>query len=175
MKTKFGIIIAIIAIVGIGVYFYTSNNTIQNVAGTEKEKVADVNEDSNKDISETNDLPASDSETESELIEEFPIDMSESDIQSAIHHMSHTKVYAEEKWGYLVPSQGKIDRLLEVVKENSDEYIHSELYISILERWSAGDFSNAVEDHNDIWDLQGGTIGEATRLLTEEEEEDYTE
>ncbi|WP_147535160.1 DUF6241 domain-containing protein [Bacillus marasmi] len=101
---------------------------------------------------------------------EFPADLREDQVQSAIHHMSHTKVYAEEKWGSLKPTQERIDRLIIVVEENRDQYNHAELYLDILKNWQAGDFSHAVSDHNMIWNLQGGTIGEATRLLAENEE-----
>ncbi len=74
-------------------------------------------------------------------------------------------------------TQEKVDRLLTVVKMN--DYKYKDLYISILERWSKGDFSNAVDDHNKIWELQGGddttNSGRATRLLSPEEEEQYIE
>ncbi|MFV8828220.1 DUF6241 domain-containing protein [Alkalihalobacterium sp. APHAB7] len=40
-------------------------------------------------------------------------------------------------------------------------------------RSTKGDFSQAVYDHNVIWEIQGGTVGKATRLLTEEEEREY--
>ncbi len=87
--------------------------------------------------------------------------------------MSHAKVLATEKWSHLEPTQERIDRLLDVVERNQNILDHSDLYIRILERWQASNFSNAVTDHNSIWDLQGETIGEATRLLTKEEEAEY--
>ena len=69
----------------------------------------------------------------------------------------------------------KVDRLLAVCKMN--DYEHNDLYIPILERWSKGDFSNAVDDHNKIWKLQHGggeeALGKATRLSTPEEEGYY--
>ncbi|WP_408640759.1 DUF6241 domain-containing protein [Salipaludibacillus keqinensis] len=45
----------------------------------------------------------------------------------------------------------------------------------MLERWEEGDFSQADDDHNAIWRLQGGTKGYAEGLLTEEEEKQYIE
>lgn len=74
-----------------------------------------------------------------------------------------------KKWGSIEPTQGRIARLLEVVQENRDVYENSGLYLSILERWQENVFSNVVENHNKIRNLQNGTIGKATRLLTEEE------
>ncbi|WP_227521592.1 DUF6241 domain-containing protein [Bacillus alkalisoli] len=38
---------------------------------------------------------------------------------------------------------------------------------------SSLDFSHAVQDHNAIWSLQNGTVGKATRLLTEREQLRY--
>ena len=74
----------------------------------------------------------------------------------------------------LEPTQARIDRLLYVVERNQTVLDYSDfLPIRILEKWQAGNFSNAVTDHNSIWDLQGGTIGEATRLLTEDEQAAY--
>ncbi|EAZ85795.1 DUF6241 domain-containing protein [Lysinibacillus fusiformis] len=91
--------------------------------------------------------------------------------------MSHQKVEASVKWGHTEITQEKVDRLLAVCKMN--DYKYKELYISILERWSKGDFSHAVEDHNAIWEMQGGeesrNAGRATHLLRPEEERAYIE
>ena len=75
-------------------------------------------------------------------------------MNETIHSMSHQKVEAEIKWGHEQITQEKVDRLLAIAKESN--YKYKELYISILERWSKGDFSNAVDDHNSIWEMQGG-------------------
>lgn len=111
--------------------------------------------------------------TEISVEDLFPMEMGEAGVQDAIHHMSHQKVYADVKWGRLEITEERIDRLLEVIEANN--YRHESLYLEILRRWEAGDFSKAVEDHNSIWRLQGGTIGEAQRLYTPEEEEAYVE
>ncbi|KAB7665875.1 DUF6241 domain-containing protein [Bacillus sp. B1-b2] len=175
MKIKFISITLAMLIIGAGIYF--TSNAAKNVTGTSSEEESPNPTSENRIEGEgKKEEVATESATETaeDLALEYPSDMSELDVQDVIHKMSHTKVHAEEKWGYIVPTQEKIDRILAVVKENSAEYDESDLYISILERWSAGDFSNAVEDHNDIWNLQDGTIGEATRLLSAKEEEEYT-
>ena len=59
---------------------------------------------------------------------------------------------AASQWGRERITQEKVDRLLTVVKMN--DYKYKDLYISILERWSKGDFSNAVDDHNKIWNCK---------------------
>ncbi|MBU9713062.1 DUF6241 domain-containing protein [Evansella tamaricis] len=108
-----------------------------------------------------------------EVVEEFPLDLPEHAVQNYLHYMSHQKVYAEQKWGHMQITPERVERLLEVVNANS--FKHEAVYKDILNRWSNGDFSKAVEDHNAIWDLQNGTIGKATRLMTEEEERAYIE
>jgi hypothetical protein len=105
----------------------------------------------------------------------FPSDLKEFEVQSAIHHMSHQKVEAEKKWGAILITQERVQRLYDVVLANEAEYEHSQKYLQILERWLEGDFSKAVNDHNAIWTLQGGNVGEATGLLSAKEEEDFIE
>lgn len=104
---------------------------------------------------------------------EFPDDMSEMEIQTNIHAMSHQKVVAEDKWGFLPMTQERIARLLEVV--NASNFEHKALYKDILMRWAEGDFSQAHHEHNSIWELQGGTIGKATGILSAEEEKAFIE
>ncbi|MEK5233156.1 DUF6241 domain-containing protein [Lysinibacillus sp. FSL K6-0232] len=113
--------------------------------------------------------------TKEELL--YPDNLVESKVNETIHSMSHQKVEASVKWGHEQITQEKIDRLLAVCKMN--DYKFNELYIPILERWSKGDFSHAVEDHNAIWEMQGGedsrNSGRATRLMTPAEEKAYIE
>ena len=104
---------------------------------------------------------------------EYPIDMHEYAVQSTIHAMSHQKVHAEDKWGFLPMTQERIQRLTEVVEANKKSYNNSETYLKILNRWSNNDFSQADFDHNLIWDLQGGTVGRAYGTLSFEEEKAY--
>lgn len=111
--------------------------------------------------------------TKEELL--YPDNLVESKVNEAIHSMSHQKVQSGAQWGHEQITQEKVDRLLTVCKMN--DYKHNELYIPILERWSKGDFSNAVDDHNKIWKMQQGgdedAPGKATRLSTPEEEGYY--
>jgi hypothetical protein len=98
--------------------------------------------------------------------------MNEAQLQFFLHEMTHSKVYAEDKWGEARPiSQENIDRLLGVVE--ASDFKDRAYYRRTLEEWEDGDFMNAVDVHNKIWHLHGGTIGKATRLMTQEEEEAY--
>lgn len=110
-----------------------------------------------------------------DLNETFPSDMSEYRMQNFIHQMSHQKVASNLKWGTYQITQERVNRLLEVAKLNRENYKEGRAYVDILTRWSQGDFSTAVLDHNFIWSLQGGNIGEATRLLTSIEEQKFIE
>ncbi|MBB6447634.1 DUF6241 domain-containing protein [Bacillus benzoevorans] len=101
--------------------------------------------------------------------------MSEVEIQYVIHHMSHQKVKADKKWGQLQITPERIDRLIKVVQVNKQEYDYPSLYINILNRWKENDFSSAVSDHNKLWEIQAGNIGEAKRLLSPKEEKEYIE
>ena len=103
--------------------------------------------------------------------EEFPSSMEEYGIQEAIHGMSHQKVKAEDKWGFIPMTHERISRLIVVVEEN--KYISAPVYLDILNRWSNNDFSRVDEDHNAIWDLQEGNVGRATGIMSFEEERDF--
>ncbi len=103
------------------------------------------------------------------------MDFSEGAVQHALHHMSHQKVQADEKWGALQLTPERVQRLMQVVESDREKYDHESVYLSILERWDQGDFSKAVHDHNAIWRLQNGNTGMATRLLNTEEEQEYIE
>lgn len=109
------------------------------------------------------------------LSERFPDNLKESQIQEIIHGMSHQKVEAEAKWGEYQITQERVERLLEVAILNEAAYQHGKTYVTILEKWAKGDFSTADKDHNAIWQILGGTVGEATGLLSPVEEQEYIE
>ncbi|ETI69413.1 DUF6241 domain-containing protein [Neobacillus vireti] len=170
-KLALGIVFAIL-ILGIGYYVSTS---FMGAKEMEVKEPIEKNEkkDGKESVTTVADVMEDDEKIESQVEKEFPLGMTEAEIQKAIHSMSHSKVYAEQKWTHLEPTQERIDRLLDVLDRNHLDLNHRDLYISILERWKVGDFSKAVSDHNKIWNLQGGTVGKATRLLREEEEAEY--
>ncbi|MCP3762890.1 DUF6241 domain-containing protein [Domibacillus sp. A3M-37] len=113
--------------------------------------------------------------TAKSIEEEFPSNMDEYSVREAIHFMSHQKVKADEKRGALQITPERIDRLMEVVFANQDTYRNADVYLSILNRWKAGDFRNADQDHNTVWQLLDGEVGKATGVLAPYEEEKYIE
>lgn len=102
----------------------------------------------------------------------FSAEMDEMELQEHLHEMSHSKVYAADKWGQVrLITQANIAELLAIVEASNFE--KKTFYQNTLEDWQRGDFSNAVEVHNSIWSWHGGTVGKATRLMTPEEEKTY--
>jgi hypothetical protein len=103
--------------------------------------------------------------------EEVAIPLTEIALQQYIHAMSHQKVKAEEKWSFYKMTDDRIQFLLNQLEV--EDYEHEELYHTILLGWQEDDFSSVDDDHNEIWSLQGGTVGKATGILTKGEENQY--
>jgi hypothetical protein len=99
--------------------------------------------------------------------------LSEKDILNYMHGMSHQKVVAEEKWIHYEMTSERIQYLINAIELGN--YNGEELFLEILHRWAEEDFKRADKDHNKIWNLQGGNVGEATGVMTPEEEQQYLE
>ncbi|KOP69969.1 hypothetical protein AMS59_21980 [Lysinibacillus sp. FJAT-14745] len=167
-KTKSAIVIIAVLVIFGGIFGYIKFTEQIEKPAPEKEK--------ERATVEVAGVPLEDKiVTKEELL--YPDNLVESKVNEVIHSMSHQKVKAASQWGREQITQAKVDRLLEISKKSN--YKYKELYIEILERWSKGDFSHAVDDHNKIWKMQGGddatNSGRATRLLSPEEEEQYIE
>ncbi|MED1469244.1 DUF6241 domain-containing protein [Bacillus salipaludis] len=102
---------------------------------------------------------------------ELPMDMNEIDFQQTIHNMSHQKVLAEEKRGAEPLTHDRVLRLIKIAEKS--HYLNKNDYLGILKRWEANDFSNADNDHNIIWNLQDGTVGRASGVMSPEQERQY--
>lgn len=98
--------------------------------------------------------------------------MSNYDVQLYLHEMTHNKVYADIKFGSRPLTGESIARLVEIVEKNS--YPDEKFFLETLDAWQEGNFSNAVEVHNTIWNWHSGTVGKATRLMTPAEEQNYS-
>ncbi|WP_246938546.1 DUF6241 domain-containing protein [Bacillus pinisoli] len=161
--------ISLIVLAGLFGYMVWSQATSSNLK--QKQEAADFTQAT--DQSKTLSINIVDDAKRVEEI--FPLEMQEYQIQNAIHFMSHQKVKADEKWGAIQITPERIRRLLVIVEHNQSNYKHSKLYIDILNRWLQGNFSSADDDHNSIWKLQNGNIGEATGVLTADEERKFIE
>ncbi|WP_074533133.1 DUF6241 domain-containing protein [Bacillus paranthracis] len=104
--------------------------------------------------------------------EEEKQQVSEAEIISTMHRMVHQKVKSSEKWGFIEMTNKEIRGAKNVVESGTNFKYKSEL-LSTLERWEKGDFSQTVEEHNFLWEIQGGDTGKATERLSPEEEKQY--
>uniref|UniRef100_UPI000380C466 DUF6241 domain-containing protein n=1 Tax=Alkalibacillus haloalkaliphilus TaxID=94136 RepID=UPI000380C466 len=102
-------------------------------------------------------------------------DLTKHEVRDYIHKMSHQKIEADIKRGFYLITDERIHWLIDGVEQVRGEMPGDEVYLDILNRWSQGDFSRVDEDHNVIWNMQDGEIGEATGILNEEEERAYIE
>jgi Family of unknown function (DUF6241) len=161
-----GIVGGILLLTAMGVYFVVGLDqpadevkTIENI------------EEQNGDPEEAPDEPAQETTTENTFEKKVKTPLSEELIQQYIHAMSHQKVAAKEKWSFFEITDERIDFLLTQLEVN--QYENEQLYTEILSSWKEGDFSNAVSHHNAVWNLQDGSIGKATGLLSPKEEEAF--
>lgn len=111
-----------------------------------------------------------------EAEDEFNIRVvTDDNVQNAIHGMSHQKVKAGAKWGGtpVLLTTENVQALYDAVNMNVDALKHDDVYLEILSRWVAGDFTQADKDHNAIWRLQNGNVGKATGVFSPAEERAY--
>lgn len=101
------------------------------------------------------------------------VGMTEIQLQQYLHEMTHGKVVADKKWGATPITTENVNSLIAIVEANNFE--HEEFYLRHLNEWKNGNFGGAVELHNRIWNWHGGTIGPATGLMSDAEEQKYIE
>jgi hypothetical protein len=176
MKNKKTIIIASgIILFGLIAYFVFNQLSKSNVTIQEKNVVPKVVEGGSESKEAGAEIPVIeiDEVRKMSIEEEMPFSMEEYTVQDLIHGMSHQKIRADDKWGFLPMTQERVSRLIVVVEANNLKYDDSDLYLKILNRWLNNDFSRVDLDHNAIWELQGGNVGRATGILTVEEEKAF--
>lgn len=91
-------------------------------------------------------------------------------VQIALHEMAHQKVKVDQKWGYIFITQERIESLIEIVKSGNSN--QKSAYIDILERWKQGKYEKVDADHNTIWKLQSGNLGEGKGVMSQDEQKD---
>ncbi|MEK4130180.1 DUF6241 domain-containing protein [Solibacillus sp. FSL W8-0474] len=132
-------------------------------------------EDARKQIEKEFTTPENDLPEDERVMQAWSEEMTEPAMQQLIHNLSHQKIKSSHKWGALQITQERVDRLLEIATNNKDIYTHAIVYMDILSSWSEGDFSQAVEEHNEIWTMQSGNVGKAYDLMSSVEEMEYIE
>ncbi|KIL47889.1 DUF6241 domain-containing protein [Jeotgalibacillus campisalis] len=96
--------------------------------------------------------------------------------QEYIHGMTHQKIKASKKWGFYEIHPKRIDWLLEGLEKTTQINTENKtIYREILTNWRDGNFTQIDKEHNKIWRMQDGTVGEATGILSPEEEQSYIE
>lgn len=135
----------------------SKNNEIKKTA-TKTEKPVEEHETDSNEVRAVNLNPFGERKEISDL----------TDSNDYIHKMSHQKIIADTKWGFYEITDERIYWLLEGTAELELEY--ADVYRGILTKWADGDFLDVDNGHNTIWKLQGGTVGEATGILSEEDE-----
>jgi hypothetical protein len=95
---------------------------------------------------------------------------SEKKLLEILHKMTHQKVRAEKKWGFIQMTEVNLIAVKEVLEENPilNENINM---LEMVTTWLSNEFSNIAADHNRLWGEKEGTIGKAYGRLSQAEEE----
>jgi len=86
----------------------------------------------------------------------------EKDVYDDMHRMANTKIVADEVWGEDEINEERLNKvIMEVMKSSFND---KEKLLTMLHNWKTGNFNNAVEEHNYLWEKLGGTVGKAKAL-----------
>ncbi|MEK4890861.1 PRK06770 family protein [Bacillus sp. FSL M7-0996] len=175
MKTLFKIIgiIAGMAVIGVGVtygmLYYLNNSKPAAKKASPAAPAVEVLADSNVKAEDAKRLENGNySLPNSGFNKNFK--WTDENIQTALHEMAHQKAKADQKWGYIFITQERIESLLEII--NSNDVAQKSTYVDILERWKQGKYEKVDVDHNKIWKLQSGNLGEGKGVMSEKEQKE---
>jgi len=95
---------------------------------------------------------------------------SENELLEILHKMTHQKVRAQKKWGFIQMTEVNLIAVKEVLEENPifNENINM---LEMVSTWLNNEFTNIVADHNLLWGEKEGTVGKAYGRLSQAEEE----
>lgn len=99
--------------------------------------------------------------------------VAERDVVNIMHHMTHQKVKAKEKWISIEMTPERVQLLEQIIQVKGTSWINYARMLHIAKKWEAGDFSTVDEDHNFFWMIENGSIGKAKGVLTEKEEQEF--
>lgn len=86
----------------------------------------------------------------------------EEEVLEEMHMMANTKIIADEIWGEIEITEERVDFL--IVEVMASDYPDRKELLTILYNWKNENFSNAVDEHNYLWEKLGGNIGKAYKL-----------
>lgn len=92
------------------------------------------------------------------------------DVINLMHKMANNLVEADDHWGYEDMSMKNINKAYVELNKLPDTDIRQGLF-DILDKWSNLDFKTIDKDHNYVWILLNGTVGEATGILDDKVQE----
>jgi Family of unknown function (DUF6241) len=92
---------------------------------------------------------------------------------SAMHKMTHQKIKSDKKWGAIPMNDKNIKEIKDAIENN--DYAKGPSLMRIITKWEEGDFNSIAQDHNSLWEMQGGTVGRAYGTMTPEEEAKFIE
>ncbi|MFK7695983.1 DUF6241 domain-containing protein [Paenibacillus sp. HJGM_3] len=97
----------------------------------------------------------------------------EEDVINLMHHMTHQKVKASDKWTSIQMTSNRVRLIGELIEQKGQTWKNRDQLLKITKKWEAGDFSKIDDDHNYLWSLEDGSIGKATGILSAEEEQAF--
>jgi Family of unknown function (DUF6241) len=168
-KLVFGILGSVLLLTGLGVYIMVGSLDDTSKGAGPSETASETSEGA--ETASVKEGAGDEAASSNPFEENVKTPLSENLVQQYIHAMSHQKVKAEEKWSFFKITEERIDFLLNQLEVNN--YEHDGLYREILTSWKQGDFSDAAGQHNAVWELQDGSIGEASGVLSPEAEEAF--
>ena len=91
-------------------------------------------------------------------------DEPDTEVYDVMHEMINTKIEAEDGlvWGEIEITPQQCDRVIKLINDGS--YGDEERLLKMLNMWKKGDFSDAVAQHNYLWEILDGTVGKAKNL-----------
>ncbi|HDR7737953.1 TPA: PRK06770 family protein [Bacillus thuringiensis] len=139
----------------------------------DKQASADINTDEYKTVPREKESVIQPKEQKDGVFINLPIteNSQEYEVVRAMHHMTHQKIVATQKWGTIPMSKKNAEKVRDILKNSNFE--KKEELLAIAERWVNRDFSKIVEDHNYFWDTQEGNIGKATGVMDPVAEQSY--
>jgi hypothetical protein len=161
------LIISFFVVIALGGFYFYSNGSLPFQKDTVTVKVQETKDGEQViQLEDTN---------FSKIEEEIPNDMSEDEVMAVIHQMSHQKVISDKKWGAVPLTHERVNQLIRVIEEHRSDFSNSKVLLDILHRWAKEDFSSVDDDHNQVWNLQGGTVGKAVGISSVDEEREFIE
>jgi hypothetical protein len=97
----------------------------------------------------------------------------EDSIVAIMHHMTHQKVDAEDKWTNVKMTPERVTMVRQIIETRGQEWKHKSELLAMATKWETGNFSEIDKDHNFLWGLEGGNIGKAKGILSAADEQAF--